>query len=241
MYNDSANEADGFNIGGEGFEFSEKTIRLGFIRKVYGILLCQLLVTMAIMAIFIYVDEVKEYSVANPWMWYVCLVLTIIILIVLSCCPNVRRQFPTNMIFLSIFTLCEAFLLGTVASHYDQDAVLIAVGITAVVAFSLTIFAFQTKWDFTMFGGLLFVLVIVLLVFGLLCAIIQSRFMILMYAAIGALIFSAYLVFDTQLMMGGKHKYALSPEEYIFAALNLYLDIINLFMFILTLVGASRD
>ena len=50
-----------------------------------------------------------------------------------------------------------------------------------------------------------------------------------------------YLVFDTQLMMGGKHKYSISPEEYIFAALNLYLDIINLFLFILTIVQGSRD
>ena len=61
------------------------------------------------------------------------------------------------------------------------------------------------------------------------------------YGSIGALIFSLYIVFDTQLMMGGKHKYALDPEEYIFAALNLYLDIINLFLYILMIVGAVRD
>ena len=59
------------------------------------------------------------------------------------------------------------------------------------------------------------------------------------YASIGALIFSLYIVYDTQLMMGGKHKYALSPEEYIFAALNLYLDIINLFRYVLIIVGIS--
>ena len=138
-------------------------------------------------------------------------------------------------------TLCEAFLLGTVAAHYDADAVLIAVGITAVVVFALTIFAFQTKWDFTMMGGMLFVLVIVLFCFGIAAAIIQSKILSLVYASIGALIFSAYIVFDTQLMLGGKHKYSLSPEEYIFAALNLYLDIVNLFLFILTIVGAARD
>ena len=50
-----------------------------------------------------------------------------------------------------------------------------------------------------------------------------------------------YIVFDTQMMLGGKHKYSLSPEEYIFAALNLYLDVVNLFLFILTIVGAARD
>ena len=61
------------------------------------------------------------------------------------------------------------------------------------------------------------------------------------FGSVGALIFSLYIVYDTQLMMGGKHKYSLSPEEYIFAALNIYLDIINLFMYILMIVGAARS
>lgn len=65
--------------------------------------------------------------------------------------------------------------------------------------------------------------------------------MTLVYASIGALLFSFYLVYDTQLMLGGKHKYSISPEEYIFAALNLYLDIINIFLYILTIIGIARD
>lgn len=48
-----------------------------------------------------------------------------------------------------------------------------------------------------------------------------------------------YLVYDTQIMMGGGKMYAISPEEYIFAALNLYLDIINMFLYILQLVSAA--
>ena len=57
----------------------------------------------------------------------------------------------------------------------------------------------------------------------------------------GALIFSCYLVYDTQLMMGGTHAYSLSPEEYIFAALNIYLDIVNLFLYILAIFGGSKN
>jgi len=52
--------------------------------------------------------------------------------------------------------------------------------------------------------------------------------------------FVQYLVVDTQLMVGGHHKYSLSPEEYIFGALNLYLDIVNIFMFTLLLVDLAR-
>ncbi|XP_045209479.2 protein lifeguard 1-like isoform X1 [Mercenaria mercenaria] len=235
MYDEEA------NLAGEFSGFSDKEIRLGFIRKVYGILLMQIVVTIAIMSIFMYVPAAKEYSYANPWLMIVAMVLTFVLLIALACCPNVRRSFPTNFILLGLFTGLEAFMLGVVSSHYDTEAVLIAVGITAVVSLALTIFAFQTKWDFTMMGGMLFVFLIVLFCFGLLCAIIQSQFANLAYASLGALLFSAYLVFDTQMMMGGKHKYSISPEEYIFAALNLYLDIINLFLFILSIVGQSRD
>ena len=85
-------------------------------------------------------------------------------------------------------------------------------------------------------------MLVVFLLFGLIAAFFPAtRTVRLVYAAIGAIIFSVYIVYDTQLMIGGKHKYSLSPEEYIFASLNLYLDIINLFMYILSIIGNSRN
>jgi len=82
---------------------------------------------------------------------------------------------------------------------------------------------------------------VVFLIFGIVAIFVKGKIITLVYASIGALLFSVYLIYDTQLMMGGEHKYSISPEEYIFAALNLYLDIINIFMYILTIIGASRD
>ena len=58
----------------------------------------------------------------------------------------------------------------------------------------------------------------------------------IMYSSVGALIFSCYLVFDIQLLMHGK-RVQLSPDDYVFAALNLYLDIVQLFLHILRLYG----
>lgn len=52
----------------------------------------------------------------------------------------------------------------------------------------------------------------------------------------GAILFSLFIVFDTHMMM---HK--LSPEEYMLAAINLYLDILNLFLHILKLLGEQRN
>ena len=112
-----------------------------------------------------------------------------------------------------------------------------AVGICAVLCLGLTLFAFQTKFDFTYCSGILFVLLLNLIIFGILAAILPSDVLNTTYCVLGTLLFSVYLVVDTQLIMGGNKTYAISPEEYIFAALNLYLDIINLFLYILRLVG----
>merc|ERR1719187_2737263 len=217
--------------------FTEKAVRLGFIRKVYSILCMQLVVTMGIIGIFT-LESVKRYSNDHPEMWIIAMVLMFVSLITLACCEGVRRKTPHNFIFLGLFTCAEGFMLGTVTSTYDANEVLMAVGVCAAIILALTIFAFQTKVDFTAMGGVLIAVLMVFFLFGLIALFLpQSRTLKLVYASIGAIIFSLYIIYDTQLMVGGSHKYSLSPEEYVFAALNLYLDIINLFMYILQIIG----
>lgn len=124
-----------------------------------------------------------------------------------------------------------------------QFQVLLAVGITALICFSLTAFAFQTKVDFTAMGGVLLILVIILMVAGIILMFVPAIKPIrILYASAGAFIFSLYLIYDTQMMMGGNHKYSLSPEDYVFAALAIYLDIVNIFLYILQIINElSKD
>lgn len=92
-----------------------------------------------------------------------------------------------------------------------------------------------------MMGGILFVALILLFLFGLIAMFFPGKTMTLVYSSCGALLFSIYLIYDTQMMMGGNHKHSISPEEYVFAALTLYLDIINIFLYILSIIGASKN
>jgi len=222
--------------------FGEKAVRLGFIRKVYAILCAQLSLTLGLIGLFM-MDDVKNYARGEgQWMFWVALVVMIVTLITMACCDGVRRKTPHNYIFLTLFTAAEGFLLGVATSMYEVSEVLISVGVCAAVVLALTLFAFQTKLDFTAWGGALLAVLVVFVIFGFIAAFLPNqRTVRLVYAAIGTIIFSLYIVYDTQLMIGGSHKYSLSPEEYVFAALNLYLDIVNLFMYILQIVGASRS
>ena len=221
------------------FSFDETSVRNGFIRKVYAILSVQMLITLGFIALFVFVDPVKDYANENPWLFILAIVLTFVILFALVCFESLRRSTPINFILLIVFTICESLLLGVISGQYDTKIVFIAIGITAAITISLTIFAFQTKIDFTVYSGMLFVVLICLLIFGFIVIIFPSQVMVAVYGSLGALLFSAYLVVDTQLMIGGNHHYSISPEEYVFAALNLYLDIINIFLYILTILNAT--
>ncbi|KAH8355184.1 hypothetical protein KR093_007856, partial [Drosophila rubida] len=223
------------------FAFDDQSIRKGFIRKVYLILMTQLLITFGIICVFTFSKGSQEWVQRNPALVWIALAVLIVTMISMACCEAPRRKTPLNFIFLFLFTLAEAFLLGMVAGQYEADEVMMAVGITAAVSLGLTLFALQTKYDFTMCGGVLVACLVVFVIFGIIAIFIPGKIIGLVYASLGALLFSVYLVYDTQLMMGGNHKYAISPEEYVFAALNLYLDIVNIFMYILSIIGLSRS
>lgn len=221
--------------------FSDAAIRRGFIRKVYLTLMIQLLGTVGIICAFLYWDALREWTWSNTWFTYVMMAVVMVLIVALSCCGSLRRQVPLNFIALGLFTVAEGLMLGSVAALFDAEAVLWAVGATALVSFSLTLFAMQSKWDFTGANGSLWVFAWTLFSFALLCGILRSQYLYIVYACLGTLLFSLYLVFDTQLILGGKHrKYEVSPEEYVFAALNLYLDIVSLFLLLLQLIGLCR-
>lgn len=230
------NDSDGIMSSG----FEEKSVRAGFLRKVYSILCAQLIVSIGIVCIFIFHHPTKLFVRKHPGTFYAAWGVTVVIMIVIACFEKPRRKFPLNLGLLGIFTLAEGYLLGVISAFYKRDEVLMALGIVAVVSLAITVFAFQTKYDFTMMGGCLFVALIVLLCFGFLTIFFYSRIMSLIYACLGALIFAMYLVFDTQIMMGGGKAYSISPEEYIFASLNLYIDIVTLFIYILSIIGLAR-
>ncbi|KAM9824402.1 glutamate receptor, ionotropic, N-methyl D-aspartate-associated protein 1a (glutamate binding) [Neosynchiropus ocellatus] len=220
--------------------FDDKTARHNFIRKVYMVLTMQMLIVFSFVAVCTFVDDAKFFVQNNPWMYYVSYAVFLVALIVLSCCGDFRRRHPWNMIALLIVTVSLSYMVGMIASFYRTDSVIMAVGITAVVCFSVVLFSMQTKYDFTSCQGVLFVCLIVLLVFGILCMFIRNKIMHIVYGSLGALLFTCFLAVDTQLLLGNK-KLALSPEEYIFASLNLFTDIVNIFLFILSLVGHSRE
>nr|XP_054751561.1 protein lifeguard 2-like isoform X1 [Lytechinus pictus]XP_054751562.1 protein lifeguard 2-like isoform X1 [Lytechinus pictus]XP_054751563.1 protein lifeguard 2-like isoform X1 [Lytechinus pictus] len=230
---------EGFSAGRG---FNNKAIRAAFIKKVYFILFIQLLVTFGIICVFVFVEPVNGYVRTNSWLYWCSYGLFLVMYFMLACCPSVRRKYPGNVIALAAFTLCLSYMAGTISSYYGPNAgqsVLVCMGICAGVTLGVSLFAIQTRFDFTSCGGFLFVFSLSLFLFGFIAIFTRSNVLYTVYAWLAALLFTMFLAYDTQLLIGGR-RYELDPEEYIFGAMNLYVDIVYLFLIILSLFGGSK-
>ncbi|NWZ87804.1 LFG2 protein, partial [Poecile atricapillus] len=136
------------------FSWDDQNVRRVFIRKVYAILMVQLLVTVVIVAFFTFCEPVKGYiQTHSAWYWASYAVFFVTYLI-LACCSGPSRKTHPGFFYPSFFNIN--------VDYYNTKSVLLCLGITALVCLSVTIFSFQSKFDFTSYQGVLFVLLMVL-------------------------------------------------------------------------------
>ncbi|GBE80716.1 Bax inhibitor 1 [Sparassis crispa] len=213
---------------------SSLEIRNAFVRKVYTILFCQILATCIVGGAVSHSPNAVIWVQTHTWAFYVPLIGTFINLGVLYW---KRHSHPLNLALLSLFTLFEAFTLGVTVAFFDNVIVLQALLITLGVFLGLTLFTFQSKYDFSGMGSWLFAGLIAMVMTGFVSIFLPfGRTTDLIFAAGGCLLFSGYVVYDTYIITK-----RLSPDEYILAAISLYLDFINLFINILRLLNDSQD
>lgn len=228
----------GANINFNGTFFESKQIRHNFIKKVYSLLSIQLIITVAVVALFAVHPGIHDWARKNTWFHTVAFIVSFVILIMITCMNKLRRKHPHNIIILFAFTVAESLMLAAVTVMFDTDAVMLAGAITTVVCLALTLFAVQTKYDFTAKSGIMLVILMVATVTMLMGLFFPpNKLFILIMSSIMAIIMGIFLVIDTQMIVGGTHQIQMSPEEYVFAAINLYLDIINMFLYILMILG----
>lgn len=219
-------------------------VRAGFIQKVYGVLSAQLLLTAAVAAPFVLDEGLKSWIRDRGFpLVFLALVAMFVFIVALMCpcgCERHLRTFPSNYLILGGFTLIEGILVGFTCAHYTADSVLFACLATAILVGGLSAYAMYTKTDFTGIGVYLFAACFALLGFGFLAMFTEYPFLHQVYCCCGILLFSVYLIYDTQLIMG-RGELALGVDDYVFASLMLYTDIISLFLDILRLTGDKDD
>uniref|UniRef100_A0A8C1W0Q0 Transmembrane BAX inhibitor motif containing 4 n=1 Tax=Cyprinus carpio TaxID=7962 RepID=A0A8C1W0Q0_CYPCA len=181
-------------------------------------------------------NPIKNFVHESPLLVLISAIGSLILLLALAV---YRHQHPINLYLLFGFTLLESLSVATAVSFYEYTIVLQAFVLTSAVFLGLTAYTFQSKRDFSKLGASQVTFLFQATFHQLRNSVLQLFFyndtMELVFAGAGALLFCGFIIFDTHLLM---HK--LSPEEHVLASINLYLDIVNLFIYILRILDSMK-
>jgi len=210
----------------------EASVRLGFLRKVFGILTVQMALTVCTSALFMQNKSVNHFVLHTPGMMTLAMVMTFVLLFALF---MKKDQHPLNLQLLGGWTLCQAYTIGVVcatyAAHGAGTIVLHAAALTLLVFCSLTAYTLQSKRDFSFMGAGLYSGLLIMIGWGFMNWLFGGGHSSV-YSLMGALLFCGFIIYDVHMTM---HK--IGVDDYILAVINLYLDIVNLFLFILDLLS----
>ncbi|MDW5300642.1 MAG: Bax inhibitor-1/YccA family protein [Sedimentibacter sp.] len=161
---------------------------------------------------------------------------SIIVLIVATVTRRSENRSLSKAIIYSVAFLMGISTFPTIlyyVSTIGSEMVLISLGITTVVFGSLALYSSQSKRDFTFLGGTLFVGLIALILISIVGLFLRSEIYHLAIAWLGILIFSGYVLHDISLI---KNR-PFTEDDVPRLALNLFLDFINIFIYVLRIVS----
>ncbi|CAI3799479.1 Bax inhibitor-1/YccA family protein [Rheinheimera sp. MM224] len=156
--------------------------------------------------------------------------------IVLSIVVMKKAESASALGWIFAFTGCMGASIGPMLNRFaamanGPELIMQALGLTAVVFFSLSAYVLTSRKDFSFMGNFLFVGLIVAIVAGLANIFLQIPALHLAYNAVIVMIMSGLILFDTSRIING------GETNYIRATVGLYLNIFNLFTSLLQLLG----
>jgi len=244
MFQPAYNEQAPFNKGhaddfahGATVDACEAQVRQGFLRKVFGIVATQLAITAGMAGLAMYEPHVHEIALASQGLLLLSFIASFGFLFAAQCYKDAH---PTNLYLTLGFTVALGWGVAVTCARFQRAGlglvVLEAVGLTASVTAALTAYTLRSGHDFSYMGAGLGSALWVLIIGGLVATLTGLPGMHFALAVGGAVLFSLYIVYDV-------HEIAkrLSPDEYVPAAISLYLDIVNLFLHILRILASLQQ
>lgn len=211
------------------------TERATLVRRTYGLVFLSVIVTVLGAAFAFTQPALMTAVVQHPFITFFAMFIPLIM------AQRAARDFPKNLILTFLFTFIEGIYIAPFLAIAEQRApgIVSQAAVLTLAAFGvLTFYAVMSKRDFSAWGSFFVVGLVVLIIASLINAFVASATAGLWIASVGVLIFSGLLVFDTwRIVRSGQY----GQDDYVLAAVAIYLDLLNMFLFILSLLGGGRD
>ena len=217
-------------------------VRRGFVVKVLGQTCGMLTIAAAICgAGMVSSPETHAYLQGDGrWIFYASVILSFSIIFSFFCSPVLLYHVPQKYISLVVFAASIGVQCMYATFQYTTNSIILVAGLTASTTLVLALYARYTTRDFTACGGSLMAALWLLIAFGFLQIWFHDRALQILVGCSGSLVFSLYIVMDIQLIIGGGHLKKYELDDDVLASIGLFLDIINLFLYLLSLFGEQE-
>ena len=215
------------------------------VSKVYGEMTIGLIVTAIVAVAGQVTGAYYSFLMATGMIGLIGLCVAQVALAVVLGMRVTKMKSSTARVMFYVYAALMGFTLSSIFMVYDLGSIGLALGITAAFFFALTMFGMTTKINMLKAGPILMVGLIVLIISQVVLMFLQVDGMTQIVCAIGLVLFAGMTIYDAQSTRALLTEYeAQGPEMVkkisILCALNLYLDFVNIFLYILQLLG-NRD
>jgi len=225
-----------------GFSYSASVpIRAGaeratLVRRTYGLVFASVIITMLGTA-FAFTQQSLMFAVArHPIITFLCMLAPLWMVM------RAPREYPKNLILTGLFTFIAGIVISPMIWVYSRggtDMSLVGqAGFLTLSTFGvLSMYAVFSRRDFSAWGGFFTIGLWVLIATSLLNMFFRNPTASLWISAGTIVVFGGLLVFDTwRILRSGRY----GEHDYVPAAVQIYLDLLNIFLAILNLLGGGR-
>ncbi len=207
--------------------------RATLVRRTYSLVLISVLVTMVGATFALSQPRLLQAVAQHPFIAFLATLAPLLF------ATRKKTDFPMNIGLVLLFNFAMGVMISPALFFYgrSQPGLIGQAAVLTLGAFGiLTLYAFVSRRDFSAWGSFLIVGLWVLIGTMFLNIFFQNAAVDLWLASVAVLLFSGLLVFDTWRL---RNFYG--PDEYVGAAVQIYLDLLNMFMAILRVMGNRRN
>lgn len=185
-----------------------------------------------------------DFLMTNTSFLWICMFAELGLVLLLSA-RVMRMSISAATLLFIAYSVLNGVTLSTIFLVYDLGTIATTFFVTAGTFFAMSVVGYATKMDLSRVGNVLYMMLIGLLIATVVNIFVASSTLYWIITYAGVIIFVGLTAWDTQKIKQMFYEYGTNDESghklALLGALTLYLDFINLFLFLLRIFGGSRD
>jgi len=223
---------------------NDAAVSKSFVANVFSYMTLALVISGAVASIFGLNNDLFLQLMAIPGMMWILMLAPFAFILIMSFGIN-KLSLPVLFVLFIAFAATMGLSLSSIFIIFDLGVIFKVFLITAGLFGTMAVLGYTTKTDLTAFGGILTMALIGIVIASLVNMFLGSETMDYVISCIGVLVFTGLTAYDVQKIKrigaGVEYGTATAGKLALMGALTLYLDFVNLFLFLLRIFGRSGD